>query len=260
MLSLIENGSASPSVSTLLHLSKKLDIPAGYLLSDSENDKENDYIKMHLIGSVRTAFKGGNYRECIDLCESIISESDDEINLILSESYLKTAVSFYENGLFTSAAANVDKSKKAASQTAYNTTDTERDCDTILHLIKDIEADTTSPPPPRAETDLEKTAVYLKCAHLLSQDKISEASALAESTLPTSLRDHISIKVLIKNDDHATALPLLQSLITTHAALPPYILFKIYSDIETCCKVTSDFKTAYEYSTKKLEIISRTKR
>lgn len=38
MLSLIEHGSASPSLSTLMYLSEKLEIPAGFFFAQSDED------------------------------------------------------------------------------------------------------------------------------------------------------------------------------------------------------------------------------
>ena len=261
MLSLIENGSASPSVGTLVKLAEKLDIPAGYLLSDAENDRENEYIRMHLIGNVRSAFKNENYKECVNLCESLISEPDDELSLILSESHLKIAVGCYEEGLFTSASASISKAQSSALQTIYDTSHIERACVILTHLIRTIEADPDTPPPPQPASNLDTVAAYLNCNHLISQNKLDEAMSIANEVLPSPLRDHAKIKTLVINSDYEQALTLLQSLVSTHAqTLTPYTLYKIYTDIELCCKQTSNFKTAYEYSTKKLEIIKKTKR
>ena len=47
MLSLIENGSASPSVRTLLYIADKLETPAGYFFSSNAED-ESRFLKLRI--------------------------------------------------------------------------------------------------------------------------------------------------------------------------------------------------------------------
>ena len=51
MLSLIESGAASPSVSTLLYIAERLGTPAGYFFTSSEED-EGRFLKMNVLGQM----------------------------------------------------------------------------------------------------------------------------------------------------------------------------------------------------------------
>jgi len=54
MLSQIENGSAQPSLSTVKYLAGKLGVPAGYLLS--EGDEEFVYNKTRVMRNIKGVF------------------------------------------------------------------------------------------------------------------------------------------------------------------------------------------------------------
>ena len=54
MLSSIENGAAQPSLSTVLYIAKRLNVPAGFLLAD-EGD-EIIYRKMTGFGNIKRAY------------------------------------------------------------------------------------------------------------------------------------------------------------------------------------------------------------
>lgn len=60
MLSQIENGSAQPSLPTILYLAQRLNIPAGYFFAEEED--EFAYRKMLHIGSIKAAYGAGNGR------------------------------------------------------------------------------------------------------------------------------------------------------------------------------------------------------
>ena len=52
MLSRIENGSALPSLGTIIYLARRLGVPAGYLLS--EGDEEFVYIKSNAMKNIKS--------------------------------------------------------------------------------------------------------------------------------------------------------------------------------------------------------------
>lgn len=268
MLSLIENGLASPSVKTLIYIADKLDIPVGYLISDDSGNSENEYLKLHIIRNVRSAFKRKDYAECINLCESLLTDYDDEINLLLAECYINLAVDAYKSGYFTSAKDNMKKALDASENTMYNTSDI-KDKYTLLSVVIN-DAENQFPPPLRLYMFSGENAVlvmkaYVRASDMISQGEINEARILMEecgiSEKSGVFYEHLIIKISMKHENHRAAAEDLISLLKKHgASLSVYMRYKIYDDIEYCCKVTGDFKIAYEYSIKKLELMSLSKK
>ena len=76
MLSRIENGFALPSLQTLMYISEKLGVPAGYLLANDEEDF--GYKKLIGMPEVMRAFHAGEWQICVDLCLSL-GNFDDEV-------------------------------------------------------------------------------------------------------------------------------------------------------------------------------------
>lgn len=268
MLSLIENGSASPSVKTLMYIAEKLDVPAGYLISDDSVDAENEYLKLHIIGNVRSALKNGDYTECIRLCDSMIPDHDDEINLILAECHINLAMQSYESGHFSSAKEHMSKAVTASGNTIYNTSDIKNKCGLLSVVINDAESQ--SPVPPylylfNDENSFIQEKGYIRASSLITQGKLREAEIVMEecgvSEKSGVFYEHLMIKILIQNENYQNAFIQLTALIKKYrSTLTAYMQYKIYDDIEYCCKVTGDFKTAYEFSTKKLELMSLSKK
>lgn len=55
MLSLIENGNAAPSLSTLSALAERLEVPVGYFFA-ADDEEVSQFMKMSLIGKIRVLF------------------------------------------------------------------------------------------------------------------------------------------------------------------------------------------------------------
>ena len=79
MLSRIENGFALPSIPTLMYLSEKLGVPAGYLLSDES--EEFHYRKKAGMPDIMKAYSAGDWSICRDLCYNL-GGVDGEIKYI----------------------------------------------------------------------------------------------------------------------------------------------------------------------------------
>lgn len=268
MLSLIENGSASPSVRTLLYIAEKLDVPAGYLISDDNIDAESEYLKLHIIGNVRSALKRKDYARCISLCESSIQDFDDEINFILSECYTNLAEEAYKAGYFTSSRENISKAIKNSDATIYNTAEIKHRCSILSELMNDAEG--KAPPPVslfkfNEDDNYLPIKAYIRACDMISNGKIDEAVMLMEecgiSEKSGILYDHLKIKMAIANEEYQTSADALTSLLKKNPqSLSAYMQYKIYDDIELCCKQTGDYKSAYEYSTKKLNLMALSKK
>ena len=82
MLSLIENGGASPSLETLSKLAKRLELPVEYLISDG--DDLFPFLKFKNAERIRYLFRASRYAECAELI-STLGGSDDETEYLLTD-------------------------------------------------------------------------------------------------------------------------------------------------------------------------------
>jgi len=120
MLSLIESGTAQPSLPTIRYLAEKLNVPAGILIEDDKY--EYFYKRVLAIENIRTAFCAENHRICLDLCEKTDEEENDpEINLIRAECHLEIAKEDFADGFLKNACYNFDRACDFAEKTVYNT-------------------------------------------------------------------------------------------------------------------------------------------
>ena len=69
MLSLIENGSALPSLTTVIYLSERLGVPTGMLLA--RDDEELFYKKLAETPKIKQMYGMGEYRLAYDMCMDI---------------------------------------------------------------------------------------------------------------------------------------------------------------------------------------------
>ena len=79
MLSQIENDQATPSMRTLEHLARTLDVSVGWLLSDEQTDAALDRMR-----KARARFRQEDYAGCLALFEGADAPQDDETLLLCS--------------------------------------------------------------------------------------------------------------------------------------------------------------------------------
>ena len=118
MLSRIENGAAQPSMSTVKYIAERLNVSAGFLLADE--DDEILYFKSAQIGNIKKAYMNKNFSLCREMCKN--SEwSDDELILILAESTAYVAIENFLHGNLRSAVELFDEAIEYCNQTIYDT-------------------------------------------------------------------------------------------------------------------------------------------
>ena len=79
MLSLIESGTATPSLDTLEYLAERLSLPLPYLFSEKTDLSE--FTRDKLIVELRELFSKGSYKYCLERI-SASGITDDEIELM----------------------------------------------------------------------------------------------------------------------------------------------------------------------------------
>lgn len=258
MLSRIEHGAALPSLPTVVYLANRLGVPAGFLLAEEEN--EFLYQKIRHMPNIRRAYKMGDFRICRHMCESVLSESDDEIALLMAECALEIAKEEFLAGNLHNACYWFDTALRDADQTTYYTGHITAPAIVYFRYMRSISVSLTSYeaenllPGERDFSAWQETF----CRYALIMEQLENLAPLhhfdGDSPLERHLTMHIEATVLQSAGDHAGAYRILQSILADEDAPIPVLLYRVLHDMETCCKALDDYKGAYEHALHKLSV------
>ena len=248
MICQIERGNGNPSLATLQYLAKKLDVDAGYFLSDKDNPDK--YLIYAAIPSIRTSFREKRYRECISLCLSFSENLDDEIKHILVLCYLNCGKENYEAGYTESAKYDLMLAKQHASQSLYSRSE-KMQIEYYLNMIDNPHSISEFHKKhfPEEMKNVHEAILYRKILDLISGGNIESAATIYDN-LPIDTvhyRRHINARLSIARYNYERAKNLLQEIIRdrekSEFGVP--FLMQIYKDLEHCYKSTNDFEGAY---------------
>ena len=266
MLSRIENGAALPSLGTIMYLADKLGVSAGYLLS--KGDEDFVYNKTRVMKNIRRAYTDKNYELCRDICMSSFEEYDDELELILTDCCIGVADECVRYGQLQKACAFLDEAVIHSRKTMFDTTTQKNSIAIMFCLLKDI-----SPALDSNETDTDigddmlHPAIYgnILCKYItviLNIDKydLFESNIERNETASYSEIDklfilHLQARKQMKMGDYRSALATLRSVTDSETVPPRLLLYFACADIEICSREVGDYKSAYEFSKNKIEIL-----
>lgn len=248
MLSQIENGKATPSIPTLVHIANVLEIPVEYLISENEN--LFDFTKKAFVEKLKKAYAAKKYSDCIYIWESSQNQADDEISLIMAHSYLEYASILLSNGNLESAAAMLGKSLDFADNTIYDTHDIKAKITIFTAIARNVQS-------PKLEFDEDEyisesnDSVYSDLYNYLIENRDHKYAN-------TIMERHLKAKELMRAFHYTEATEILAEIEADRARYPvdSYILFSIYNDLEYCAKELSNFEDAYKYSSKRIALLS----
>lgn len=266
MLSRIENGAALPSLGTIAYLAGRLGVPAGYLLSEGE--EEFIYNKTAVMKNIRRAYTDGNFELCRDICLSSFNEFDDELELILTDCCLGVAETYMKEGRLRNARDYLDEALVHSANTMFNTVTQKNSIAVMFELLKEI-----SPALDSNETDtvisddLIHPAIFdsILCKYItviLDNDKYdafvddlskNQKNSLSEKDKLFAL--HLKARNLIQNKNYSAALKILTETTDSDEVPPRLLLYLACSDMEICFREMNDYKGAYEFSQNKIEIL-----
>jgi len=258
MLSLIENGTASPSVATLLYLAERLETPPGYFFSFTEND-EALYSKITTIDLIKKAFSSKDYFECERLCLELPTAAiDDEIAFILASSYLKTArvsADLYE---FSASITDLNKAAFFSDQSIYCGVSFKKAVDYNKELC--VTACTENIPELLCSDDFACEYVPLNQIKYFTALKLIQNKENINYIFPynSPYSKHISAISYIYEGNLYEAITILKELSDT-ANLPFYMYFRVLCGLEYAANSYGDMKIAYNAARKKLDIIDKCK-
>jgi len=258
MLSLIESGNASPSLSTLMYLSEKLDTPAGYFFSTSPKD-EGVYHKLMILDKLKAAFKQKDYRECEAIIDSLPQSSyDDELSYIMAVSYLNTSLEAAAEFDLRAAAERLATAEVIGENSIYCGDSFSAAIEFYSELFRSLATDDI----PHTLCDYRfcgefvpsELIEYFRSIKLISQGEDVQVFFQRGSFYDR----HITALNLLMDGRANDALKRLREL-SEDPELPYYMQYRVLSDLENAANVTGDVRIAYASSKKKLELTVRFK-
>ena len=264
MLSQIENGLAQPSLATVTYLAGRLGVPAGYLLSEGE--EEFVFHKTRVMRNVKKAYADKNFELCREMCYSSFEEFDDELELILTDCCEGEAEEKIREGQLRAACELLDESIRHSNKTIYSTVTQRNRAFLMFYLLQRIspsldsdEIDTTISPDllhPSLFGD-----VFCKYITVIFREKNTDTDELLfNNTDELSDYDklftaHIRSRQYMNSRDYKTASNILRSIMDGKTVPQRLLLYLCCADMEICSRELGDYKGAYEFSINKMEIL-----
>ena len=246
MISQIENGIASPSLSALKFIADKLEVPPAYLISD--DDLLFVYEKNEAMENIYSLLQNKNYQSCIYNIKKL-SKTDNELAYILTVCYFELGKKHIMNGSLLTALKNFQLSEEKAKKTVFDTSN-------ILALIPMYSAVAKNIQSPLLELNSDD---FKKSLNNFLDYEFFKYLTLDFNFNYTnnSYKSHCVAKTLIKERRYKEAIDILLSIAdkTKGDEYNAYLIFGVYTDLEYCYKSVLDFEKAYIYSNKRLTLI-----
>ena len=264
MLSCIENGSANPSLSTIVYIAGRLGVPAGFLLA--EQGDEMAYRKMSNLSNIKKAYTPGDVRSCRSLCLSGCPEPDDEICLLLANCDTGIAVEEFWSGKLRSSCRFFDEALSYAEKTIYSTDAIEAEIRVYFRYMERIShtlySDLLDEEKVLCVKSNSQITRYLDALDALDGDDTSIAERFIEDTFEDGensfFKAHLQNKLLIASKNYKQAQKVLQQLLQDSSTpLNKIELYTVLEDLEICCRESDDYKGAYRYASEKVELLEQ---
>lgn len=261
MLSLIENGLASPSIANIRYIAGQLRVPMGYFFAEN-GEEEGKYWKMTMIGTLRSDYTAGRLRECVAALQSLPSAAiDDETALLGANIHFQLAMRSASGYEMRGAIGYLRTAAEYLQKTVYAGEDLRRavvyyrDLLQVLSVMGDI---------PERLCDLHSAGMYVPLDMLLYFQAIRAKSgghgaAQKESLWRDTIREPYYSRHLQAIAGEESDLPALRTLLND-PALPFPMRSRLYSDAEEAANRAGDYKMAYTAARKKLELVELSKK
>lgn len=250
MLSQIENGSASPSLKTLEHLSQVLGVTIGYLLSEDEGGSLAEARKLLMAGDVEAAYLSAK------------DATGDEGLLLLSRCCRELAQQCFDAGDAQGAVHYAKEALRCNAGTLYRSYEVEAE---MLWLLACAEMDGEN-----AENHMEVfRSTYddwgweaknhlLRARHFLKlhQDQAAEREVWMITSLPESMKAQYLFlrgELAIRQEKYDNAISYLRQVENMEISSKK-VRQELLQMMEIAYREKQDFKSAYEYAAKQREL------
>ena len=264
MLSCIENGSANPSLSTIIYIAGRLGVPAGFLLA--EQGDEMAYRKMSNLSNIKKAYTTGDVQSCRSLCLSGCPEPDDEISLLLANCDAEIAAEEFWSGRLRSSCRFFDEALSYAEKTIYSTDAIEAEIRVYFRFMERIShtlySDLLDEEKILSVKSNSIISQYLDALDALDNGDVTRVEALIDQLAQTDensfFKAHLQSKLLILQKNYKQAQKSLQQLLQDdETPLNKIELYTVLGDLEICCRESEDYKNAYRYASEKVELLEQ---
>ena len=261
MLSRIENGTATPSLETVMYIASRLNVSAGYLLAD-ESD-EQIYIKHNEVLGIKRTFMNADHYICRDMCIHSSFSDDDEIKLILAECELAIGIEEFCRGALRSCCEHLDSAVEACGGTLYRTDHIVSAVGVYFRYMRLISATLSSSVIDEDEINIYPSLSDDFCRYAVIFERMSENSdtdtegieKIGNKDYPLNM--HIEAKRYMQSTEYSEAYKRLREILVGECSVPEPVLYFVFCDLEICCREMQDFKGAYEYSLNKIELLQK---
>jgi transcriptional regulator with XRE-family HTH domain len=245
MLSQIENGVAQPSVTTIVEIAERLEVPTEYFFSDCED--LNVFRKIGMIDGVRRAFAAKDYGRCIYRLDRL-AVSDEETEYLYAESCFALGVAAYREGKLRLAEGHFERSLAHAEKTHYVG---ESFLCAVNRYLAAIRFVCDKEGFPRAELP-DEIRECLADFHYVSALCGNACECVSEDSL---YGRHLALRARMETDEPCGLIAEMKEILAgldekRYAVLRYYVL----SDIESLAQRAGDFKCAYECASERLAI------
>lgn len=275
MLSLIENGSALPSIPTLCAIAERLELTPGALMGDL-----GDFFAEKMAKELRALLSRHKYGELIERWDAHSSkypeaELTPELCDILIEGLIGRAIELFQLGRLKTAIELLNRADALEDPRGYDVSAAREKALTCRMMISGtMEGKCSAESISRLSNMIfseNGQAFYALARDLLTEparivrsEPGEEAAELRRTLTPFLerlgvglIRNHVEAKLAMIEADYLSAKAMLLPLCSDK--LPPSVMFDLYSDLEHCCKCCGDFENAYKFSTEKLRILQKLK-
>lgn len=256
MLSAIENGSAQPSLGTLLYLSERLGVPAGFLLA--EGGDETLYRKMNALPNIKRAYEAKDFSSCRRFCLDAAKEPDDELCLLLSQCDLELAKEAFDMGRFRAACRLFDEALEYADRGNYPIDRASSEAAVYFAYFERVSpglySEVLDPDYSPAFVWQGDFATYVRALAALDREDTDFVRACLSSFDEGFFGTHLSVLLEMKAGNFADAKEALLTLLTGGELKYPFMRFEVLGALEVACRETGDYKGAYEYATEKVQL------
>lgn len=256
MLSQIENGVAQPSVSTILELADKLDVPTEYFFSESGT--LDDFRKISAIAKIRKLYAAGDYGKCISKLDAL-NIFDDETQYIYARAAFAKGIELYRAGFLSGAMEYFQKAIEHGEKTVYLEGIFSRVVKRYLVTAEFVRSKEKNPLPEDCvidkEADFKADIAYIR--NIAEEDHYfdyGEACAL--------YKEHLAIRAEMKKGldipNTETLVSRLKKILSSLSETKDAILqYYVLSDLETLSGRMGDYKCAYECSSARLALAEK---
>lgn len=263
MLSLIESGAAQPSLQTILYLAGRLNVPAGILVADDNDDYF--YHRMSAMKDIRCAYSNGDYKICLDICEKLQNNdvNDDELSLIRAECCLNVGKEEFSSGHLKSACLYFDKACDLCKDTIYTTSHIQAESAVYCEYMREnvsqtLYSDCADNGVSKELAANDEFCRYCKALELLGGENDIDVKNYIDSGKKDNVYvSHIKALLLMKNHNYEEAHRTILDIFNSSENVAAPILYALFCNYEICCRETGDFKGAYEYAGTKVVMLER---